>query len=1818
MKRKCLALLLVVVLIAITISTGLPTVFASGENLLTNGDFANYSGNAPTGWSLKPLYGGATAQIVEDVKINDSLTANAWKITTPTGYDATVGSEDTRVWLKHDAPFDIKKSANYTTTFWVKVKNIKDFSLYLYETNNSTTWQSGDKLYTLDAEQADKDVRTDIYHKVQIDGGNNLQNATTSLYEDKSTLVTSYNDQWVKIVHTFATEYDDAHAAKATYGFIINQAAGGEFWLADVKTTVVEDVPEAHYTPKTNDASLGLVNSNIPLVPGKKVKLVAEPFGEHTFDGWYKGTETTPVSTELEYSFVYDSGVTPDYTAKFTKADFCIENGGYENSTTGQVANVAYNSFDSFTDNGFTSASKDNLHFAESNFTGTWRNLSITSARAHTGTKSLMANATRAYYGRKVTGLQKNAQYVLSVYAYIETTGTTTDIYTGYITGGTTSPYIKNGSALAGKPSDNPDVLFSKNYYWDTLNGANAYRIGCANQWKRIDINFNSGNNTEAIVWFYPDGDGKLYLDNFNIKRVPNEYKPKVNDINLGYVTPIEGTTILPGEDVTLTAHPLDGNGFAGWFANSTATTPITTDLTYTHTFDPSTSMDIEARFTAGEYAIQYAGFEGDPYKQHWVALCKHTDSGTGVTCYGTPWSIASPSSGGWQAVMVDHTAAHTGKASLCLSAAYASVGYTLTGLKPNTVYSLSYYLYAKTTGYVDGTLVLPGTTSIIKKDGEGKVLGYYGTTDPLVLGYSGSQNAPEWTNHKTTFNTGNNTEVTVWFKIANSSVQIDNISLFESIGAAASAYDDRGTVETSFSGDAVAKGTKIELKATPYGSNTFIGWYNESNIKVSSDATYTFTANTSFNLVAKFSGNDRPIVDFENPNYAHWQSICSHSTSAKGAITTNGLWNIASTFAGGWQALNINKATGHNSQTSLSLSCTYSMAGYTIRNLEPNTEYYVRYYASSEGGTMQKTYVLPEGTEPFSADKVGHISAEETLGHSGSYTLGSTWTAIDTVFNTGNNTNVTVWFFPIDKAVNIDNIEIRKGPVNAVVSGDIGGDIEVNFDGTMIYEGFEVSLKATPLKGNTFAGWYNENNDLVSSAANYTFTASSDFNLMAKFNGDNKPAVDMFAKQGYDGTFEKGIVPGWKAFSSVHNYSWCSGNVVSNDSFDGNKAYEYHAQWSTTILPLDGLKENTDYKLSFWVKLKCADNIANADIASIAIVNAGAGELGNASKTFVSTSNNTPKTKNNWHKFEYYFNSGDETAAELLVQYNGDTTSILFDNIEFHQFAANETLGNGNLENGVAKWVGDFDIVSNSGSNVLSIGEDKLAYQTIKVKEFTAYTVKFRAKGNLTAAALDATAKELTHKNLLTADSYTNVDGQTWTEYSYDVYSGSDSALSVAFLAGAGGAMVDDISVETKGEAAGSIFEHVDFETDRYSNLCKNTNSNAWSIYTATDANDTNVRSGKKSLKFSANASTIDLENRVEADFVGYQIGYDHFMKISISYKIPDGASGGAFYFSPDSSGVYGTDTGFEHSADDDEWHTAVFYVTNTTETTFKMVLSNIAGRTTGDVYIDDIIVEVAPSMVNETNTTKTYCERLYNAVENESFETTATSKDWAGLTNGVKIVSGKALKGKHYLEAKAGTHYVLEVDVKPGTIYYFGASVRGDATTKGYIGIASSASGNTLLKDKTGADASMVANKAGESGWTRSGFSFISAGSGKAYVVIDVDAGTLDIDSVMLFTSEYGYRYDPNDYTVYVPYDYDNLKSSTTVINGGYGSQPYYKKASTVIVEEEEVIEEDFDSAPTTGEKNVLPVALTILAVAAIAVILLAKKRKDGADNA
>lgn len=1006
--------------------------------------------------------------------------------------------------------------------------------------------------------------------------------------------------------------------------------------------------------------------------------------------------------------------------------------------------------------------------------------------------------------------------------------------------------------------------------------------------------------------------------------------------------------------------------------------------------------------------------------------------------------------------------------------------------------------------------------------------------------------------------------------------------------------------------GIALVEGEKANLVAEPFDGNIFNGWYDGDTL-VTADPVLevTFESIQGHEYQARFTASDIAPVNAGAEDYP------KDKTLVKGTTTTDADWKVDSVFPISWQSISVNSAKARTGSQSIALGAQYSFTGRNFYGLEKNTDYAISFYMLMDSGAMERAFVTPMSGRPVVEKADGtltEIGNASTLGYLSASRPGSgNWEKVYIRFNTGDNTDVTLWIKTNAAPCYVDDLAVFQ-PVSVSVVSSLGGDATAA-DG-YVAVGSNLFLTATPLPGNTFGGWYDDAGNLVSSDATYRMVVQSDISLKAVFEGPNMPAREEFALQGYDGTFENGTVGGWFADDPTYSSSWCTYTRSTAYAYEGQYALAAFARYRDSVLPLKGLEMNTDYRFSFYINFP--DTSSNACIDSLGIADPTSTHLISAQHQLYSTTG-TILGGTGWHKVDIYFNSGNYTSLNFLLRFSTDLTDtcVYFDNMSLYRYVANSELVNGDFEDGSAPFNGTFEVVSDNGSKVAKLAQtDALVCQAVQLEAQRKYTVSFRAKGEVMAAAIDVAQRFPTWKNMITSQSYLETADDEWQDYEFSFYSGIHTAAQLSFVSKNGEAMIDDVVLTSSKVTVGSVVEKIDFETDRFA--LTTANPEFYEIYTATSENDKNVYAGSKSLHFKYDPQQSGVSAVLDEAFMSLQLGVGVGYRVTFQYKIAGGKNGGPIYLAPEQSATYGSDIGFEQAASDNGWHQVVFSFSNSSYSVVKTVISNIIDLTASDFYIDDVVWEIAPPMVSETNTKISYCELLYNVIENEGFESAVTDENWKGLPSTSKIVTGDAFKGKKYLSVSNGTLYILPVEVKPGTEYYFGASVRGSAATKGYIGLATKPDLSDLSAwycDALSVPASKVVLDNRNTNWQRSAFRFTSDASGYVYLVIECTAGNLDIDGVMLFESDYGYRYDPNDYTVYIPYNYDAMTSTTCVINGGYGPQPYYVSADGNNNGAD-------PETPATGDSMALPVIGLLTVVLAFGTLLVIRKRKEGGN--
>ncbi len=1559
----------------------------------------------------------------------------------------------------------------------------------------------------------------------------------------------------------------------------------------------------------------------------------------YEFLGWYKnGTELVDNGAKT-ITFTAEKGVT--YTPKLLSRNLLTAVGGYENYADGTNLEIAATDRTTYPAEGLWGANKNHGYYgAQPNENilcadgstvtrqSTWDECAVPDCPYHSagttgsgsftftvvegaglsGSNALKLNVTSWTLDMGLGALEQNTVYTLRFKyklsgSYIKHAAVVSDLGVHRLSDGNTT-------------SNSPQVKKI------TFTQVNLKNNTTADTWYDVEMEINSGafNQNAYLVLASPDGASRhdIYLDDVVLYKSIPKVVVTVNNSDLGSAK-CEPEQAQEGDTVTFVATPTAIGEFVGWYIGDQC---VSTELSYQATYDSANVPVAHFEPTLTSANVDY-GYEnvanGDKlaYASSGLILGIDTANHTMASQYGLSW----------QELVVSSAQKHSGNNSLRISTSYSLAGRHITGLAKNTGYEISYWMYTENSGTnnVVGHVLKKSDAPI--NEANKMVISSLAYVSSEVVNANN-----EWKKVVLRFNTGDETDFTLWWQYsaidAGKQAYIDDIVVRDLNDVIIVPVNNEvlGTAECD--PDIADNGTTVTFIATPKDGAKFVGWY-VGDQKVSDDANYVTALDKSNLPTAHFETyGSSANIDYGYENGASDEKLAYASGGyILGTDTATHL--LASQHSLTWQSLQVSTAQKHSGEKSLKLNTSYSFGGRRIYGLEKETTYGITYWVYTENSAVNTVtgYVLSSTDLPVNENNKEVISLV-ALGQTDTVNANNQWKKVFAIFNTGDNTEVDLWWQYVaadaGKTAYVDDIEVFKA-VKVEVTAKPGGSVATSESGA-VELGTTITATATPNEGNTFVGWFDASGNKVSDKPVYTFAANQNVSISANFEGYNMPPRNILEEQGMDGTFENGTIEGWFYYHETDSTSWCSTKVSTDVAYQGEKSLRILSRYRYTFLPLTGLNKNTDYKFEFYMYFDETDEYAR--IAPFGII----GE--NDVTTFGEATTVYAKTEANiyggggWQKVQFYFNTGDATAANFYFEYyTGNSAGEVFvDNMFLTEYVPNEELINGDMSNGRENWIGTASVESVSGNKALKLTEGNVAYQPIKLNKDLPYTVKFRAKGNVMAAASHVNATTPTYKNLINSESYIEISGD-WKEYEFTFLSGNNSGANLLFKSLSGDAYVDDIVITVGTDAQGHNIEKVDFETDRFDII--NSDTSVWEIYKSTGANDTNVLNGEYSLRFKYDENReTEVHEFLEA-YLSNHITTGLSYKVTISYKFDNGRSGGAVTLQPDVWGKMGLDFGYEYSADNG-WQTATFMFSVGTFPFVKSYISTLAGGTIGDIYFDDITLTAAPPVVIESNSTVKYCEEFYNDIDNGNFEETVTADSiWSNLPSNFKIVEDKsgALKGSHFLRVTAGEKVILPVEVKTLKEYYFGASVKGDANTEGYIAVANSISpAITYFSDYYDQPASFVYVDSTKEGYVRNAFKFSTDTSGYVYLVIECTSGTMDLDSLMLFTSDYGYRYDPNDYTAYVDYDYDNLTSSTCVINGGFGEQPYANVADDENTGTAENISgeaetdlngtenaEDTES-PTTGDTATLPIFVLIATLVSAFALVLLKGRKEG----
>ena len=766
-----------------------------------------------------------------------------------------------------------------------------------------------------------------------------------------------------------------------------------------------------------------------------KATVKATPQANYTFDGWYDGT--TKVSTSAEYTFTVNKAVTLE--AKFTGNKLNVT----VNAETGGTA-TGSGSYE-YGKNVVVTATVNNGYTFDGWYNGTTR---VSASLSYTFVLQNAVTLTAKFTAKEFT-IVVNAQPGGTVtgggkYKFDSNTTVTATVNTGYSFAGWYEGTTKVSDALSYtfrvSGDKSLEARFAANKYnivvnaqpGGTVTGSGSYDYG-----KTVTIKATPQTNYTFDGWY--EGTTKIssnaeYTFTVN-KTVTLEAKFTGNKFSVAVNASAGGTATGSGSyeynsKATVKATPQANYTFDGWYDG---TTKVSTSAEYTFTVNKAVTL--EAKFTGNKLNVTVNAETGG------------TATGSGSYEYGKNVVVTATVNNGYT---FDGWYNGTTRVS-------ASLSYTF--VLQNAVTLTAKFTAKEFTIVVNAQ---PGGT--VTGGGKYKFDSNTTVTATVNTGYSfagwyenntKASEAPEYT-----------------FKVTGDRT-LEARFTANKLNIIANAQTG-GTVTGSGSYNF---GTNVTVKATPLTNYIFDGWY-ENNTKVSPNLEYTFTANKSRTLEARFIMNKLNLtINVQTGGTVTGSGSYDYGTNA----TVKAIPNEGYAFDGWYEGNNL-----------LSKSNPYILRIEKDKILE--ARFIIRKYNVAtnltEGGT-----VTGSGSYNFGTNATIKATPKEGYTFDGWYegNLRISEALAYTFKVTGDKTleaRFSRHRFNYNVSTNIDDTYFVK---HTGSGSDLQGNV-INLS---------VSLVNVPEKYKdvyVFDGWY-EGNNKISSSENTTYKLpSKDCNFIAKY----------------------------------------------------------------------------------------------------------------------------------------------------------------------------------------------------------------------------------------------------------------------------------------------------------------------------------------------------------------------------------------------------------------------------------------------------------------------------------------------------------------------------------------------------------------------------------------------------------------------------------------------------------------------------------------------------------------------------------------------
>ena len=272
-------------------------------------------------------------------------------------------------------------------------------------------------------------------------------------------------------------------------------------------------------------------------------------------------------------------------------------------------------------------------------------------------------------------------------------------------------------------------------------------------------------------------------------------------------------------------------------------------------------------------------------------------------------------------------------------------------------------------------------------------------------------------------------------------------------------------------------QGQSCTVTATANDGYTFENWTENGNV-VSADAIYTFTVSTNHYLIANFTANPIPTYNVNvSANPTIGGNVTGGGTYQQGQSCT-----VTATANNGYT---FNNWTENGTVVSTNASYTFAVSSNCslVANFTLNT-YTVTVSANpSNGGTVTGGGTFTYGQNCTITAIVNNSYTFINWTENGSYVSSN----VSFTFSVTSNRNLVAHF---------TSNPLPNYTITVVAKPSNGGTV---IGGGTYQQGQSCSVHATPATGYTFEKW-SENDITVSTNPSYSFTVTSDRNLVANF----------------------------------------------------------------------------------------------------------------------------------------------------------------------------------------------------------------------------------------------------------------------------------------------------------------------------------------------------------------------------------------------------------------------------------------------------------------------------------------------------------------------------------------------------------------------------------------------------------------------------------------------------------------------------------------------------------------------------------------------